>query len=227
MGHLHFHSENAAAHAKFWTEVFGAQLTKVGNLDVYKLPGTFIALDQAKPTGGMAGSTVPSIGLRVRDLKATLMKAKAANARIANRSRSHAVVFGPDDIRIELTADRKLATAVASDTVQLDLPDNEAARAWYAKTFGAVLQPGDGATLPGVRLVFSKSASAPSGTKGHVLDHIGLEIADLREFTRKLAASGQKVDLMYYKLPDSGVAIGFVTDPWGTYIEMTEGLIRF
>ncbi|MBZ5611248.1 MAG: VOC family protein [Acidobacteriia bacterium] len=227
LGHLHFHSDNPAAHAKFWTDVFGAQLTKVGDLDVYKLPGFFIALNHEKPAGGMAGSTVPSIGLKVRDLKATLAKAKAANARIADRSRSHAVIFGPDDIRIELTADRKLATAVASDTIQLSLPDPEAARAWYAKTFGAVLGQGDFATLPGVKLDFSKSAAVPAGTKGHVLDHIGLEIRDLREFTRKLAASGQKVDLMYYKLPDSGVAIGFVTDPWGTYIELTEGLIRF
>jgi hypothetical protein len=31
---------------------------------------------------------------------------------------------------------------------------------------------------------------------------------------------------MYLKLPD-GVAIGFVTDPWGTYIELTEGLVKF
>src|ERR1700730_15000511 len=57
LGHLHFHSENAAAHARLWTEVFGAQLTKVGNLDVYKRPGMFIALNQEKPVGGMTGST--------------------------------------------------------------------------------------------------------------------------------------------------------------------------
>jgi hypothetical protein len=223
LGHLHFHSENAAAHAKFWTEVFGAKLTKVGNLNVYKLPGMFIALNQEKPVAEMAGSTVPSIGLKVRDFKRT---AEAAHARIANRSRSHATIFGPDDVRIELTADRRLTMEVASDSIHLDLPDTEAAMAWYAKTFGTT-QHGDDVTLPGVKLEFSKSAIIPMGTKGHVLDHIGFEIADLREFTRKLAASGQKVDLMYYKLPDSGVAIGFVTDPWGTYIELTEGLNRF
>ncbi len=219
LGHLHFHTDNPEAHAKFWTEVFGAQVTKVGNLEVYKLPGVFIALDRAKPSGPMEGSSVPSIGLKARDLKATLAKAQAANARIANRSRSQATVFGPDDVRIELTADRTIATPIASSSIRLNVPDVEAARAWYAKTFGAA--------LPGVELDFSKSAADPAPTKGRVLDHIGLEISDLREFTRKLAASGQKVDLMYYKLPDSGVAIGFVTDPWGTYIELTEGLVRF
>jgi hypothetical protein len=129
LGHLHFHSENAAAHAKSWTEVFGTQLTKVGNLNVYKLPGMFIELNQEKPVAGMAESTVPSIGLKVRGLKRTLAKAEAAHARIANRSRSHTVVFGPDDVRIELTADRHLTTAVASDSIHLDLPDTEASTA--------------------------------------------------------------------------------------------------
>jgi hypothetical protein len=25
-------------------------------------------------------------------------------------------------------------------------------------------------------------------------------------------------------VPDLGLSIGFITDPWGTYIELTEGL---
>ncbi len=218
LGHLHFHSDNPAAHAKFWTEVFGAQATKVGNLELYKLPGMFIALDPSKPTGAMAGSTVPSIGLKVRDLAAILERAKAASARIQDQSSSHAVIFGPDDVRIEMTAEPTLPTAVGGESIQVTIPDTAAARAWYEKTFGAIA---------GVKLEFSKSETPPEATKGRVLDHIGFEITNLKEFTRKLAASGQKVDLMYLKLPDSGVAIGFVTDPWGTFIELTEGLIRF
>ncbi len=226
LGHLHFHANDPAAHIKFWTEVFAAQPTSLGDRDVYKLPGVFIVVDQAKPTGGMDGCTTPALGFKVRDLAATLAKAAASNARITDRSRSHAVVFGPDDIRIDLSADPKLATAVASDTIYLSVPDPEAALAWYSKTFGATPQPDKTAILPGVKLAFSSSGAVPAGTKGRVLDHIGFEIADLRAFTRKLAASGQKVDLMYLKLQDS-VAIGFVTDPWGTSIELTEGLIRF
>jgi len=227
LGHWHFHSEDRAAHAKFWMDVFGAKATKVGDLEVYKLPGVFIALNQEKPAGGMQGSTVPSLGLKVRDLDAILDRAKAAGARVSEQSQSNAVILGPDDIRLEVALDRSLDTSVAANTIRLNVPDPPAARDWYVKTFGAVAAEGGSALLPGVRLQFTKSATAPSGTKGHVLDHIGMEISDLREFTRKLAASGQKVDLMYLKLPDSGVAIGFVTDPWGTYIELTEGLVRF
>jgi catechol 2,3-dioxygenase-like lactoylglutathione lyase family enzyme len=219
LGHLHFHSDDRAAHVKFWVEVFGAQPTKVGDLEIYKLPGMFIAINAVKATGGMEGSTVPSVGLKVRDLGTILDKAKAANLHVARPGRSHAVVFGPDGIRVELTEDPKLATAVASDSIHLDTPNPTGAQDWYAKTFGE--------SLPGVRLDFTKPDGIPAATKNRVLDHIGFEVKDLREFTKNLAAKGQKVDLMYYKLPDSGVAIAFVTDPWGTYIELTEGLNRF
>jgi hypothetical protein len=51
--------------------------------------------------------------------------------------------------------------------------ESQTSRAWYAKTFGAI-QDGDVETLLGVKLEFSKSATIPMGTKGRVLDHIGL-----------------------------------------------------
>jgi len=27
-------------------------------------------------------------------------------------------------------------------------------------------------------------------------------------------------------VPEMGVSIGFITDPWGSYIELTEGLVN-
>ena len=39
-----------------------------------------------------------------------------------------------------------------------------------------------------------------------------------------LEAAGQKFDRPYGKLPNSQIAIAFLTDPWGTYIELTENL---
>lgn len=219
LGHFHFHAADREAHRKFWTDVFGAVPTKVGDLELYKLPGVFIAIDATKPAGGMDGSTVPRIGLRVRDLARTLRQAEALGATISEQDAHHALIHGPEGIRVDLVADEGLATQVSSDSIELKVADVEAARAWYEKTFGRA--------IPGVTLQFSQSTSAAVPTKGRVLDHIGLEISGLKEFTRKLAASGQKVDLMYLKLPDSGVAIAFVTDPWGTFVELTEGLNRF
>ena len=222
MGHLHFHADDLAPHVRFWTEVLGATPTKVGPLDVYRLPGVFIAMTKAKPTGDMETSTVPIVGFRVRDLAAILTKATAAEVRIVDRSDSGATLIGPDRIRVRLTADKKLEEAVVNDRIQIASPKPEQAAKWYADVFGAAAVESQ-ATLPGVRLEFTETAS-PAGTKNRVLDHIGFEVKDLQAFTKALLARGVKVDLPYLKLPDLGIAIGFVTDPWGTYIELTEGL---
>ena len=46
---------------------------------------------------------------------------------------------------------------------------------------------------------------------------------DLEAFCRELEAHGIKLDRPYGKLP-SGFGLAFLTDPWGTYVELTEGL---
>jgi hypothetical protein len=37
---------------------------------------------------------------------------------------------------------------------------------------------------------------------------------------------GIKIDVPYRSVPAVGLSIAFITDPWGTYIELTEGLDR-
>jgi hypothetical protein len=98
---------------------------------------------------------------------------------------------------------------------------------WYITTFGAKAAkhgPSDGADLPGVNMYFHPSTTALAGTKGRSLDHIGFEVKNLEEFTKKLEASGVKFNIPYRKVPSLNIAIAFFTDPWGTYIELTEGL---
>jgi extradiol dioxygenase family protein len=56
-----------------------------------------------------------------------------------------------------------------------------------------------------------------------MLDHIGFEVKDLQAFCRKLETAGVKFDAPYSKDP-SGFARAMLTDPWGTSIELTEGL---
>ena len=55
-----------------------------------------------------------------------------------------------------------------------------------------------------------------------MLDHIGFEVTRLEEFTRKLESMGVTFDVPYRKNGDVGEAM--FTDPWGTSIELTEGL---
>lgn len=56
-----------------------------------------------------------------------------------------------------------------------------------------------------------------------MLDHIGFEVRDFEAFCRNLEAKGVKFDVPYTKgTSDIGMAV--LTDPWGTRIELTEGL---
>ena len=63
-----------------------------------------------------------------------------------------------------------------------------------------------------------------AGTAGRVLDHIGFEVADLEALVAELEAKGIEFDVPYREIPEIGLALAFLTDPWGTYIELTEGL---
>jgi predicted enzyme related to lactoylglutathione lyase len=77
------------------------------------------------------------------------------------------------------------------------------------------------ADVPGGNLTFSKAETAQAPTQGRVLDHIGFDVKDLQAFIKKLEANGTKLDRPYTK-QDTGGALAFITDPWGTYIELNE-----
>ena len=47
---------------------------------------------------------------------------------------------------------------------------------------------------------------------------------DLEAFCKTLEAAGVTFDRPYAKLPALGIAVAFFTDPFGTYVELTEGL---
>ncbi|MCY4510654.1 MAG: hypothetical protein OXG35_27395, partial [Acidobacteria bacterium] len=67
------------------------------------------------------------------------------------------------------------------------------------------------------------SVDEPVGTRGRALDHIGFEVDDLEAFCEKLAAMGIEFDVEYREIDSIQLKIAFLTDPAGTYIELTEG----
>jgi catechol 2,3-dioxygenase-like lactoylglutathione lyase family enzyme len=108
--------------------------------------------------------------------------------------------------------------------------DVKGTQAWYAKNFGAV--PGTrgkfaAADIPGANLTFAEATGAAAPTKGRVLDHIGFEVKNLEAFCRKLEAAGVKLDVAYRRIPSLRIGLAFLTDPWGTYIELTEDLDKW
>jgi catechol 2,3-dioxygenase-like lactoylglutathione lyase family enzyme len=228
MGHLHLNSKDPEAQARFWTEVLGAKRGKFANGDIFKLPGVLVMLRASDPSGPSEGSVVNHVGLKVRDLAATLARVEAAQVQIVSRTAKQAMLVAPGGLRVELTED-PAAAVVENHHIHFYTAEVEKMRQWYGETFGA--KPGkrgkfEAADLPGVNLSFTPADNPPAGTKGRALDHIGFEVKGLEAFVKKLEARGVKFDVAYRKLPGLNVAIAFFTDPWGTYIELTEGLDR-
>lgn len=84
-----------------------------------------------------------------------------------------------------------------------------------------MIEAGD---MPGVNLSFGGSNAVTQPTKGHSIDHIGFDVTNLEAFVASLETKGIKMDAAVRQVPNSSVKIAFLTDPYGTYIELTEGL---
>jgi catechol 2,3-dioxygenase-like lactoylglutathione lyase family enzyme len=228
MGHYHLNVSDLEKEKDFWVGVFGAEPMKHGTLEGVRLPGTLIVFKSAKPSAGTEGSIVKHIGLKVKDLSTYTAKLQAKGFSFNETSKGkQAMVTGPDGLMVELTADAALPTPVANHHIHFYTTEVKPMQAWYAAQFGAI--PGkraifDAADLPGVNLTFSASDVKLDPTRGRALDHIGFEIKDLKALCAKLEAAGVKFDVPYRQVPALGISIAFFTDPWGTYVELTEGL---
>jgi len=238
MGHVHLAVQDIEATKKFWIAVGGTPASKLGANEVVKFPGVLILIRKAMdPPAGTVGSVVNHIGFLVPNVAATRAKWQAAGLMMEPPNPANAkqiYVHTPDDlVRIEILEDAMQTVPIKFHHVHFFVADAGgtnsvlAMQAWYAKTFGA--KPGkrgqfEAADLPGVNLTFAKSDTPTVGTKGRALDHIGFEIKDLQAFCKKAEAAGIKLDMPYTPRPDLGIALAFITDPWGTYIELNEGL---
>jgi catechol 2,3-dioxygenase-like lactoylglutathione lyase family enzyme len=228
MGHMHIVGRDLDAHRRFWSALGGVP-TKNGTLEMIQFPGTFVNLRQGEPAGGSAGSVINHFGFLVKRMQDWLPKWQAAGLKMEPQTRPTQVfLIGPDDVRVEILEDDTIAEPIRMHHVHYFVPDPIAAQQWYAKTFGAV--PGkrgqfDAADLPGVNLSFSKADAPLARTQGRSVDHVGFEVRNLPAFVKTLQAAGIKLDR---ELARSGAApsvqLAYITDPFGTYLELTEGL---
>jgi catechol 2,3-dioxygenase-like lactoylglutathione lyase family enzyme len=156
------------------------------------------------------------------------------------------VPFHLDDGRRDVVAERlsrPMTTPVTTHHFHLYLPMGQSreAKAWYVKVFGAV--PGTrrgslpvagepqtvylAADIPGMNINFLDVKETLAPTKGRMLDHIGFEVRNLEAFCTKLEANGVKFERPFRKSPGDPLATALLIDPWGTSIELTEGLSRY
>jgi catechol 2,3-dioxygenase-like lactoylglutathione lyase family enzyme len=231
-GHVHIKTENIQAQKKFWKALFQQDPVRYGPLDVYKYPGGLLLLSEAASSGGTEGSIVDHFGFGVPQLQPVLDRLQAAGGRYdpLKPDAQGAWVWGPDEVKIELSVVAGMQVPLASHHTHLWNNDVPGIKAWYVKTFGAAggkRAKMEAADLPGMNLTFAVAKHPTVGTKGRVLDHIGFEVKNLEAFCKKLEAAGVKFDVPYKQVPALNISLAFFSDPWGTYIELTEGLDKW
>jgi catechol 2,3-dioxygenase-like lactoylglutathione lyase family enzyme len=247
--HLHLNVSNPERHKNFWT-LLGGTVVKVGTsgADIIRFPNVLIFMADRAPSGGTKGTSVNHLGFGVQNVRAMVDAVKGAGypivtraelpaaqevtddlAYIANQHNHVAFVMGPDDTKVEFIEVKGLATPIAMHHIHFASPQVDDMRAWYVKVFGAT--PGmrgsfQSADLPGVNLTWSPAPAGVVGTEGRALDHIGFEVKELEKFCQRLAAMRIPVERPYSRVPALNISVAFIRDPWGTAIELTDGLAQ-
>jgi catechol 2,3-dioxygenase-like lactoylglutathione lyase family enzyme len=112
--------------------------------------------------------------------------------------------------------------------IHLMVPDPLAAQKWYVEHFAATAGKRgqfDTASVPGTELSLSKADKPMAPTKGRSVDHMGFEVKNIDAYVARLLAAGIKTDAAIRNSANaSGLRVAYITDPWGTEIELTEGL---
>jgi len=230
MGHWHLASKDVEANKKIFLGM-GAKMFMIGGNPFMMFPGVYINLNlgTASGDGGTVGSVVNHVGFIVDNVQKRVAEWKAAGVPVlpgTNNRPDQAFVVTPDGLRIEILEDKTQSMPIKNEHVHLALTEGEIpkAQAWYEKTFGGKASTRNNAPvvdIPGVQIRFAKADTAQVPTKGRVLDHIGFDVKDHPAFVQHLQAEGVKLDEPPRQVPN-GSKITYITDPWGTRIEIIE-----
>ena len=231
MGHWHIASKDLEANKKLFLGM-GGKLFMPGGNTLIMFPGLYINLNlQAeKGDGGTEGSVVNHVGFIVNNVQERVAQWKAAGVAVLpgnNNRLDQAFVVTPDGVRMEILEDKTQSMPIRGEHVHLSLTEAEIpkAQAWYAKTFGGKTGTRNDApivNIPGVQLRFARADTKQAPTRGRVLDHIGFDVKDHPAFVRKIQAEDIKLDEPPRTNPQGGNTITYITDPWGTRIELVQ-----
>jgi hypothetical protein len=230
------------AHERFFASTLGGAAATVGadQSSIVRFPNAFVSLRRQLPTGGTKGTTVNHFAFGVPDIRSALDRVKTAGyavvtraevppsqevnddlAYMADQQTFVAFMMAPDETKVEFIEIKAQRDGIALHHLHFATPQVPEMKTWYVQAFEAA--PGkrgnfEAADLPGINLTYSPAAATVVGTRGRSLDRIGFEVKSLQSFR-------ERVETMS---PGGGIAPGgasvFVTDPWGTYIEVSEHL---
>ena len=232
MGHWHIMSKDVEANKKLFLAM-GAKMYMPDGNPLMVFPGIHINIRGGggkKGDGASVGSVVNHVGFIVDDVQKRTAEWKAKGVSVlpgGNGRLDQAFVVTPDGVRIEILEDKAQTVPIRNEHVHLSLTAAEVPKAvaWYAKTFGGKAGTRNNqpvVDLPGVQFRFATVDAKQAPTKGRVLDHIGFDVRDHAAFVRKLQADGIKLDDMPRLNPNNGNRVVYITDPWGTQIEIVQ-----
>jgi catechol 2,3-dioxygenase-like lactoylglutathione lyase family enzyme len=231
IGHVHINATDVDAHVKFWTAA-GGTLVQREKLTIVRFPGILVLLRKQENSGGTAGSSVNHVGFGVRDFEGSVAKWKAAGLTWEpgrNPPNGQGFLVAPDNVRVEIFENRTQPEPMMMNHIHLQVTDVMQAQQWYGRQFGGIAGKRgqwDVANVPGTELTLGRVDALQTPTKGRAIDHIGFEVKNIDTFVAALQAAGIKTDGPVRSSPNAaGLRIVYLTDPWGTQIELTEGLV--
>jgi catechol 2,3-dioxygenase-like lactoylglutathione lyase family enzyme len=248
VGHYHLNVTSVAEHKKFWVDTLGGEAVTIDGMEAVRFPNVYLFLTVQPPTGGTRGTAFDHIGFAVPDVPALTTKVVAngyaltvgrepapgqtASPPTAGNYGRFSYLVGPDGVKVELVTNMEPdAPPITHHHVHFVNPQFVEMQQWYMKALNATLRPGQtdyfiGADLPGVGYMLNFFSWLPDeklvGTAGRAVDHVGFEVRNLEAFCRELEEKGIELVQPYRKSGE--IATAMIVDPWGTRIELTEGL---
>jgi len=232
-GHHIFRVKDVEVANTFWTAL-GAEPAALATIKLTKLPGVLLFISgprgnaPATALPGNHGTTVEFLTFKVKDLTASLAKWKAAGIEPLKEYKE-TTLLGPDDIQVRITEDASLTTPIAADGLIMSVANAADVSAWYAKWFGAKIGRSGNDTIgdiPGARIVFRETKDTIAPMRGHSLGLLGFEVTDIEGFVKRYQEAGGKFDGAgtIARAQAANLAVIQLTDPWGTSIEVSQGL---
>ena len=250
VGHYHLNVTSIPEHRRFWVDTLGGKAVKIGSVDAIEFPDVYLLLHEQAPSGPTRGTTFDHIGFAVPDVPALTTKVVAngyaltvgrepapgetASPPTAGNYGRFSYLVGPDGVKVELVTNMAPdAPPIVHHHVHFVNKQFVEMQQWYMKAFNATLRDGQtdffiGADLPGVGYMLNFFSWLPTenlvGTAGRAVDRVGFEVKGLQAFCAELERKGIRLVTPYRRDETLGLAVATIADPWGTVLELTEGL---
>lgn len=235
-GHIHLNVPDVEEHRALWVEHFGGVSVDKGPLRAVRLENTVVIFNEAEPSAGSRETVMDHFGVKVRNIASFISKWRAAGLEVnpeftGAEGQTNAYVMMPGGVYVELQEDQQLSKEISGYHIHFFTQNSQELLNWYTEFLGTEIRPRGSiqttTNVPGMNLSFAETQQSRAASKGTSYDHIGFEVANLEQFCNELIERGYTLDVPYRDIPAIGLKIAFLTDPHGTYIELTEGLYDY